>query len=273
MQYSTILLLSLHLFQWNIPGLCGYSLFTTIHIHYSLFIAHCSINTLQHVVLTIRFLSIVQILDIIAVRKDGLRGQAFILFEDVQAATSALKAEQGFTFFGKDLQLQYAKEKSDRIAKQDGTFTPKDRKKRPVPADDTIQQDEKKIKVQSNDGDSLAVHLQDPESLVTGTGKDAAAAIAAADVAIAVETKAEDEVAIAVPSSILFADSLPQGCNEMMLACLFRSYAGYKEVRIPREGLAFIEFDDEPHATVALQALNGFKLSAEETLKLKYGNS
>lgn len=206
-----------------------------------------------------------KILDIIAVRKDGLRGQAFILFEDVQAATSALKGEQGFTFFGKDLQIQYAKEKSDRIAKQDGSFTPKDRKKRPVPDDEDVQNDEKKIKVISNgnDEDSLAVHLQDPASLV-----DAPAAVA-----VAVEVQAEDEVAVAAPSSILFADSLPQGCNEMMLACLFRSYAGYKEVRIPREGLAFIEFDDEPHATVALQALNGFKLSAEETLKLKYGKS
>ena len=109
------------------------------------------------------------------------------------------------------------------------------------------------------------MHLQDPASLVD--------APAAAAVAVAVEVQAEDEVAVAAPSSILFADSLPQGCNEMMLACLFRSYAGYKEVRIPREGLAFIEFDDEPHATVALQALNGFKLSAEETLKLKYGKS
>jgi RNA recognition motif-containing protein len=44
-------------------------------------------------------------------------------------------------------------------------------------------------------------------------------------------------------------------------------------VRIPRDGLAFIEFDEEPHATVALKALNGFKLSSEDALKLKYGKS
>jgi len=75
------------------------------------------------------------------------------------------------------------------------------------------------------------------------------------------------------PSNILFADSLPQDCNEMMLACLFRSYPGYKEVRIPRAGLAFVEFDEEPHATVALKALNGFKLSASDVLNLKYGKS
>jgi RNA recognition motif-containing protein len=86
-------------------------------------------------------------------------------------------------------------------------------------------------------------------------------------------TKEESVGREITPSNILFADNLPQDCNEMMLACLFRSYAGYKEVRIPRPGLAFIEFDEEPHATVALKALNGFKLSADDTLNLKYGKS
>jgi len=56
-----------------------------------------------------------------------------------------------------------------------------------------------------------------------------------------------------------------------MLAMLFRQYTGFKEVRIPRPGLAFIEFDDEPHATIALKSLNGLKITATDTLELKYG--
>ena len=71
-----------------------------------------------------------QVLEIVALRKDGLRGQAFVVFEDVQAATAALQAEQGFTFFGKDLKLAYAKEKSDRIAKRDGTFVPRAKRRK-----------------------------------------------------------------------------------------------------------------------------------------------
>ena len=191
-----------------------------------------------------------KILDIIALRKDGLRGQAFVIFDDVQSATAALQAEQGFTFFGKDLRIQYAKEKSDRIAKMDGTFVPKDRRKskdankRVGEANDG--NDMKRIKVE--EGNENGVSVADPNSL----------------------TKTEEQ---SPPSNILFADSLPKDCNEMMLACLFRSYVGYKEVRIPRTGLAFIEFDDEPHATVAKKALDGFKLSADDTLNLKYGKS
>lgn len=76
-----------------------------------------------------------------------------------------------------------------------------------------------------------------------------------------------------MPSKILFAQDLPPECNEMMLAMLFRQHVGYKEVRIPRAGLAFVEFEDEPHATLALKALNGFKLTTTETLKLTYGKS
>lgn len=51
----------------------------------------------------------------------------------------------------------------------------------------------------------------------------------------------------------------------MMLAMLFRQHVGYKEVRIPRPGLAFVEFEDEPHATLALKALNGFKLTTTDS--------
>ena len=75
------------------------------------------------------------------------------------------------------------------------------------------------------------------------------------------------------PSRILFAQDLPPDCNQMMLEMLFRQYSGYREVRIPREGLAFIEFDDEPHATLAFKGLNGFKLTTKDVLMLRYGKA
>lgn len=202
-----------------------------------------------------------KILDIIALRSEGLRGQAFILFDNVQAATAALQAEQGFTFFGKDLRVEYAREKSDRIAKRDGTFIPKDRRDK--------HQNKKRLK--EDDANEIGG--------VDGENKDKKLKITHDDSSSRAMTnpahgmKEESAKGDINPSNILFAESLPQDCNEMMLACLFRSYAGYKEVRIPRAGLAFVEFDDEPHATVALKALNGFKLSADDTLNLKYGKS
>ncbi|RDW63949.1 hypothetical protein BP5796_10451 [Coleophoma crateriformis] len=51
-----------------------------------------------------------------------MRGQAHIVFRDVQTATQAMRSLQGFEFFGMNMQIQYAKSKSDTIAKLDGTF-------------------------------------------------------------------------------------------------------------------------------------------------------
>ena len=175
----------------------------------------------------------------IVLRREGLRGQAWVIFEDVQAATAALQTENGLSFFGKDLKLQYARETSDRIAKRDGTYVPKAKRQK-----------------------NQAAAAQE------NSGAESAAAAAPTPDAVA-----PPAAPVAQPSHILFAQDLPPECNEMMLSMLFRQYAGFKEVRIPRQGLAFCEFETEPHATLALERLNGFKLTQKDSLKLSYGKS
>jgi len=43
------------------------------------------------------------ILDIVALKTPKMRGQAHVLFRDVQASTQALRALQGHEFFGKEM--------------------------------------------------------------------------------------------------------------------------------------------------------------------------
>jgi U2 small nuclear ribonucleoprotein B'' len=179
-----------------------------------------------------------QVLEIITLRKEGLRGQAFIVFDDVQASTAAIQAENGTMFFGKELKLGYAHEKSDRIAKRDGSYVPLARR--------------------------VKVKVEQPQAAPTAPTSVAAAAAPE----IVKATSAPEP-----PSRIIFAQDLPSDINNIMLEMLFQPYEGYQEVRIPREGLAFIEFDDEPHATLALKGLNGFKLTTKDVLKLKYGKA
>ncbi|EMD90956.1 hypothetical protein COCC4DRAFT_167609 [Bipolaris maydis ATCC 48331] len=62
------------------------------------------------------------ILEIVALKTMKMRGQAHVVFRDVDASTQAMRALQGFTFFGKDMQIAYAKTKSDTVAKLDGTY-------------------------------------------------------------------------------------------------------------------------------------------------------
>ncbi|RKF57098.1 U1 small nuclear ribonucleoprotein A [Golovinomyces cichoracearum] len=61
------------------------------------------------------------VLDVVALLTSKMRGQAHIVFRDVQTATLAMRELQGFEFFGKEMRIQYAKSKSDIIARLDGT--------------------------------------------------------------------------------------------------------------------------------------------------------
>ena len=44
-----------------------------------------------------------KVLDVVATRADGMRGQAFIVFRDLQSANAALRALDGFEFYEKPL--------------------------------------------------------------------------------------------------------------------------------------------------------------------------
>jgi RNA recognition motif-containing protein len=43
------------------------------------------------------------VLDVVAMKTEKMRGQAHIVFKDVQASTQAMRALQGFEFFGKEM--------------------------------------------------------------------------------------------------------------------------------------------------------------------------
>ncbi|KAF2792737.1 RNA-binding domain-containing protein [Melanomma pulvis-pyrius CBS 109.77] len=62
------------------------------------------------------------VLDIVALKTGKMRGQAHIVFRDIDSSTQAMLALQGFNFFGKEMKIAYARGKSHTIAKLDGTF-------------------------------------------------------------------------------------------------------------------------------------------------------
>ncbi|KAJ5309143.1 hypothetical protein PENANT_c014G02240 [Penicillium antarcticum] len=62
------------------------------------------------------------VLDVVALKTSKMRGQAHIVFKDIQASTQALRSLQGFEFFGKQMKIVYAKGPSHVIAKLRGTF-------------------------------------------------------------------------------------------------------------------------------------------------------
>ncbi|KAI9681551.1 MAG: U2 snRNP complex subunit msl1 [Trizodia sp. TS-e1964] len=62
------------------------------------------------------------VLDVVALKTMKMRGHAHIVFRDINTSTQAMRSLQGYTFFGREMRISYAKTKSDAISKLDGTF-------------------------------------------------------------------------------------------------------------------------------------------------------
>ena len=120
------------------------------------------------------------------------------------------------------------------IARSDGTFTPRQKRPREEPSKPMEEGTEQPV----------VTHAPKPAKLIVNH----------------------------IPNRILFAQNLPEECTDHVLTMLFQPYMGFQEVRmVPgKKGLAFIEFQDQLQAGMALQQLNGFKLSATDTLHLTY---
>lgn len=57
-----------------------------------------------------------------------------------------------------------------------------------------------------------------------------------------------------------------------MLQLLFVQYPGFKEVRMieAKPGIAFVEYEDEVQAGMAMQHLQGFKITAQNPMSITY---
>ena len=62
-----------------------------------------------------------EIIDLVAKKNLKAKGQAFIVFEDVEAASRAVKEVQGFELFDKPMLLDYAKTSSDATVARNGS--------------------------------------------------------------------------------------------------------------------------------------------------------
>lgn len=74
------------------------------------------------------------------------------------------------------------------------------------------------------------------------------------------------------PNKTLFAEDLPEATNANMLGVLFRQFPGFVEARmVPgKPGISFIEFESDQQAGVALNGLQGFRITPQNQIKLSY---
>eukprot|EP01050_Picozoa_sp_SAG11_P008944 SAG11_NODE_812_length_7059_cov_5.203017_8_plen_274_part_00 len=201
------------------------------------------------------------VLDVVCMKTIKMRGQAFVVFKDVTAATNALRQMQGFSFFDREMNIQFAKGKSDAVAKLEGSWVPRDAaekmKKRKA---DEERREKKRLEREA-----------EKAAKVEAAAADEAAAM---DVSSKPEPAAVEEEIVTEPNKVLFVQGLPSEFPPMALKMLFQQYPGLQDVSIPnvpgREGIAFVEFEDEMQATVAMNGLQGFKVTAEDHIRVSY---
>lgn len=203
------------------------------------------------------------ILDIVALKTLKMRGQAFVIFRGLGSATNALRSMQGFPFYDKPMRISYSLKDSDLIAKIKGTFVERPKKKKPEP--------EKKKKKKAGAEAAAAAPAQQapgpggrpmPGQPMPNMGVPPPGAHPAQGAHIPEQP----------PHHILFLTNLPEETNEMMLSMLFNQFPGFKEVRLVpgRSDIAFVEFENEIQATTARDALQGFKITPANAMKISF---
>lgn len=202
------------------------------------------------------------ILDVIALKTFKMRGQAFVVFRDITAATQAVRQMQGFPFYEKPMMISYANSKSDAVAKLDGSYEAKDKAERASKR--KAERDERK--------EAKKAGLANPKE-VDEVGA-ATPAVGEAVAAAPVERKKAPPSAptVALPNQILFVENLPDQVNEMMLSMLFQQFPGFKEVRLVpgKAGIAFVEFENDVQSGTAMQGLQNFKITPTNLMKITY---
>jgi len=175
-----------------------------------------------------------------------MRGQAFVVFKDIASASNAIRAMQQFPFYDKPMKIQYAKAKSDVVAKLDGTFKPREKKK--------------KVEKRKAESDQAEVSKRAKKEDVKGADKK----------------KKADESHLqpkqAPPNKILFVENLPPETTDMMLQMLFQQFPGFKEVRLVKgkSVVAFVEYESEMNAGVAMTSLQHFKVNATNLMVISF---
>ena len=200
------------------------------------------------------------VLDVVCMKTIKMRGQAFVVFKDVTAATNAIKGMQGFPFFGNEMHITFAKGKSDCVAKLDRSYLPRDaaekqRKRK-------LDEERRKKKQEEREAERAAMKAAAAEEK---GGPDASGYGEAAPME-------QEEEAPTEPNKILFVQGLPAQFPKMALQMLFQQYPGLAEVRdVPgKDGIAFVEFGDEMQATVAMNGLQGFKVTSDYHIRITY---
>lgn len=193
-----------------------------------------------------------EIHDIICMKSLVRKGQAWVIYKDVNSAREALSSLQSFPLFNKPMRLQYARTKSDEISKADGTYLPRPKKKL---KEDPATREAKRLKA-ATDAQQQQDQVQQQQQVQHMWQQP---------------VQQVQQPAPQYPNPTLFVQNLPGDATEELLRRLFMGYQGFKNVRfIEVKHCAFVDFQGEPFATSALRVLQNLEIAPGQKLDIAY---
>lgn len=202
------------------------------------------------------------IIDLVAKQNLKAKGQAFIVFDNPESASNAIEEVNGFELFGKPMQLDLARTRSDATVKAQEGESGLERWKRGRLAEKERKQAAEVTKgvkraAPAVPGVSAGVSATQgrPAKAQKGAGLKGTSANAAAVI--------PDEYL--PPNKVLFLRDIPDSYDADGLTRIFSRFEGFKELRLvpSRKGIAFVEYEAESGAISAKEATAGMQLGDE----------
>ncbi|KAJ5690264.1 hypothetical protein N7462_004656 [Penicillium macrosclerotiorum] len=196
------------------------------------------------------------VVEIVAKTNLKAKGQAFIVYDSVEAATRAIEEVNGFDLFDKPMVLDYAKTRSDAtVLRESGNDELEAHKRRRLAEKERKQahdalEAQKKLKRPAAPADTAR-----PAKTTKGAGLKPTSGTTAAVV--------PDEYL--PPNKILFLRDLPDDATQEGLSAVFSRFEGFQEVRLVpgRKGIAFVEYESESGAISAKEATSGMAMGEQ----------
>lgn len=222
------------------------------------------------------------VIDLVAKTNLKAKGQAFVVFDNVEAAERAIKEIQGFELFEKPMLLDFAKTRSDAtVRRQDNEeeFEAHRRRRLAEKGRRTISCSKAsrnprlmRCTERKQAHEALEAQKKLKRPAPTAGGAPDAAAGRPVKASRGAGLKSSNPSAAAVvpdeylpPNKILFVQNLPEDYDVDGLTAVFGRFEGFREVRLVpgRKGLAFVEYEAEAGAISAKENTAGMTLGVD----------
>ncbi|KAI3549675.1 RNA recognition domain-containing protein [Colletotrichum abscissum] len=206
------------------------------------------------------------VIDIVAKTNLKAKGQAFVVFDDPEAARKAIEEIQGFELFEKPMQLALARTRSDATVKSVGN-------------DDEFELHKRRRLAEKDKKKAFEAAEEQKRLKRPGPGGAPAADARPAKAARGTGLKSTNPSTTAVipdeylpPNKILFVQNLPDDYDIEAVTSIFGRFEGFREVRLVpgRRGIAFVEYEGEQGAITAKENTAGMVLGDTHTIKVTY---